>query len=152
MRLDRRIKTKELRFKITVMETLMPQLVGRLDHCLLIQSDGFIAVIFEGVYNGQQRRRAIEAGERMVTGVHNFCAVLHRGDNAADFVAVRIMAVVMNQQARIFIRNRPYQFADAFGGTQSAVVLDGKQNVWSRDIQNLGNLFEIEFVGVFGPC
>jgi hypothetical protein len=110
-----RVKSKKLRFKIPVVGSLMPQLVGRVDHGLPVEADGFIAVIIQRVDDGEQGRRSVKAGQRMVARVHDFRAVLHGVHDPADFVSVGVVAVVVNQQIGIFLQNSLYQFADAPG-------------------------------------
>ncbi len=149
--LHRRVKSEELRFEIPVAGAFVPQFVGGFDDGLLVQSDGGVAVILQRVYHRQQGRRAVEAGQRVVGGVHDFCAVLHGGHDAADFIAVGVVSVVVYQQIGILLPDGAHQFADAPGRPQSAVILDRQQNIRSGNVQNFAHFPDVKPVGVLRP-
>jgi len=84
----------------------------------------------------------------VIAGVGDLCPVADGLDNAPDIGAIRVVAVIMDDQVWIFLQNRCDKFADSSGRSQAGMILYAKKYVFTGHIENLTHLADIEFICV----
>ena len=111
-----------------------------------------MAFFGQGLKHGEQGGRTEEPGEGVVAGVHDLGSGPHGRHDARHVVAVGIVTVIVDDQVRIGVEQRAYQPVDTPGGSETGVVLDGKDDVRSGHVQDLPCLLHVERVRMLGAC
>ncbi len=85
----------------------------------------------------------------MIRGIDDLGAADHRRGDAADVVAVGVVAVIVNDDVRIGIFDCLDQFTDALRRAEPAMVFDAEQNLVAGDGKNLAHLLDVILVRMF---